>query len=249
MHADRFAGVVKYDFFGAAQRLSSNEVIALTIFNLRVDDIPITAINPDNVVQAVKWTSDMETALSGSYSRRFSDKLYAGGSGKIISKRVADHQAWGIGFDLGMRYNFKDWLKLGLKLSDITTTLLAWDTGLKEVLLPSAALGFSLQKEMPSLEAELSIAGDIVLRGEDRGEADELQMGIITADTHLGLEYVINRTLSLRVGRDREYLTAGAGLKLGPVNADYAFQAHSDLGDSHRVSLSYLWSNRPFFLD
>lgn len=245
MHADRFGGVVKYDFISGVQRLSEKGVIGLTIFNLRIEDIPITTMSPDNFVEVKRWTSDMETAFIGSYSRRVSQRLLLGGNGKLLNKRVAGNYAVGIGFDLGARYDIGQWLKLGAKISDITSTFLAWDTGHKETILPSAAIGFLLITTLPSLEAEIRLAADAVFRGEDRGEADQFQFGALTADTHWGLEYIIKRTLSLRVGFDRDNLSAGAGIHLGPVDVDYAFQAHSSLGDSHRVSLALLWAGKP----
>ena len=253
MHADRFSGVVKYDFLSAVQRYSESEVFALTIFRLGVDDIPITALEDpssplgvNNIVVVDEWTSDSEIAVMGSYAFVWKGNWSLGVNGKILSKKVGDNSAFGLGFDVGARYKLWNHTYMGIKISDVTTTFLGWDTGHNELILPSMAFGAVQMIHLPRMQADLNFAFDLVLRGENRGEADQFALGRFSGDTHFGMEYIIQKTLALRVGMDREYLTAGAGIRIGPVNADYAFQAHEGLGESHRVSLSFLWRGNPF---
>ena len=56
-------------------------------------------------------------------------------------------------------------------------------------------------------------------------------------DFHLGTEITIRKTLSLRLGSDIGYFTAGAGICLPRLDVDYAFFSHDELGKTHRVSL------------
>jgi hypothetical protein len=253
MHANRFAGVIKYDFISLAQRFSDKEVFALTFFRLGIDDIPITMledpsspIGVDNVVLVEKWTTDSEMALLGSYAFQWRKLWSLGINGKILSKKVGDNSALGLGFDVGARYRLGSSFYMGARISDVTTTFLGWDTGHNEFLLPSLALGMTKLWELKKLEADLNLAFDMVIRGEDRGKTEQFSHGIFSGETHLGVEYIVKKTLSLRVGMDREYFTAGAGLQIGPVEADYAYQAHEGLGESHRVSLGFRWNKNPF---
>lgn len=253
MHANRFSGVVKYDFISAAQRYSESDVFSLTIFRLGVDDIPITALEDPssplglgNVVVVDEWTSDSELAVIGTYAFDWRKKWALGVNGKILSKKVGDNSAFGLGFDVGARYKHSSNLFFGARISDVTTTFLGWDTGHNEFILPSVSIGlvklFSLERK----DADLNFAFDMVLRGENRGEADQFDYASLSGEAHFGLEYVVQKTLALRAGMDREYFTAGAGVRIGPASADYAFQAHQGLGESHRVSLCLHWNGNPF---
>lgn len=254
MHANRFSGVVKYDFISAAQRYSDKEVFSLTIFRLGVDDIPITALEDpssplsvENVVVVDEWVSDSELALIGTYAFDWRKKWSLGVNGKILSKKVGDNSAFGLGFDVGARCRYSSDLFFGARISDVTTTFLGWDTGHNEFILPSISIGVVKLFSLERMEADLNLACDIVLRGENRGEADQFDYGRLSGEAHLGLEYVVQNTLALRAGLDRGYFTAGAGVRIEPVSVDYAFQAHQGLGESHRVSLCLLWNGNPFF--
>jgi len=256
MHANRFAGIVKYDFLAAAQRFSPKEVFALTLFRLGIDDIPLTALedpssplSEDNIVIAEKWTTDSEIAFIATYATQWKKHIAWGVNGKLLSKKVGNNQAFGIGFDAGARWYAAPSFTAGVKIADLTTTYLGWDTGHNELILPSASLGIMKRFHLRKLEADLTIVSDVVFRGENRRQADQFAWGVFSGETHLGLEYTIKNTLSLRGGLDTDRFTAGAGLKIGPVQADYAFQAHQGLGESHRISLSCRWQGNPLIRD
>ena len=256
MHADRFGGVVKYDFLAAAQRFSDREVFAVTVFRLAVDDVPITTlqdpaspISPENIVLVDKWTSDSETAVMGTYAFLWKENWTLGVTGKILNKKVGDNIAFGLGFDVGTRYSFADDFHAGLRISDVTTTFIGWDTGHNEVLLPSMSVGVAKSFALPKMEADLVIAVDAGFRAENRGDADQFAFGAFSGGTHAGVEYIIKKTLSLRGGMDEERFTAGAGLKVGPAAVDYAYQSHEGLGESHRVSLGFRWPGNPLKKD
>ena len=76
---------------------------------------------------------------------------------------------------------------------------------------------------------------------------EQFSAGALSGETHVGIEYTIKNTVSLRGGMDTERFTAGAGLSIGPVAADYAYQSHDGLGESHRISLAYCWKGNPLF--
>ncbi|MBU0517449.1 PorV/PorQ family protein [bacterium] len=262
MHAEQFEGIVGYDYLGYGRPGHDGIGLGFGLIRLGVDDIPVTALensgplSADNRVIVDHMTSDTELALFAGFGKPITDKLSYGAAAKVLGKWVAGNSAYGIGFDLGLRYLPTKHLYLGAMLQDAVTTALIWDTGQKELIAPTMKLGGAYQFEIPALIARLTIAADVDLRFTDRGEADQFQLGAMTADTHFGLEYFINvdgTGVALRGGaepsREQEdegffgNYTFGAGLLFKYFHVDYAFLAHPELGDTHRVALAVLWGH------
>lgn len=263
MHAEQFDGIVGYDYLSYGQPRPNASGWGFGIVRLGVDDIPITTLqNPNlplsatNRVQVDEWTSDNEMAFFGGFGKALSSRLSYGAAAKIIGKWIAHESAYGLGFDVGVRYLPIERVALGAMLQDATTTALVWGTGHQELIAPTLKLGGAYQVDIPALIARLSLAAQTDLRFMDRGEADQFQLGGITADLRLGLEYFINvagNGVALRGGaepsreQDEEGLfgnyTFGAGLLLRHLHLDYAFLAHPELGDTHRVALSIFWGH------
>ncbi|TKJ40701.1 hypothetical protein CEE37_06980 [candidate division LCP-89 bacterium B3_LCP] len=264
MHAEQFEGIVGYDYLGYGRPGKDQSGWGFGLIRLGVDNIPVTALEDpsqplgaDNRVIVDYMTTDTEMALLAGYGRQYSSKFAYGASVKVIGKWVADNSAYGLGFDLGVKYKPWKHFAFGAVLQDVTTTALIWDTGHKEAIAPTFKLGSAYQVDIPSLIARLTLAADVDFRFTDRGEADQFQFGAITADTHVGLEYLIDISgtkLALRGGSEpsREQqehgffgnYTFGAGILFSALQIDYAFLAHPELGDTHRVSLNLLWGKR-----
>jgi hypothetical protein len=263
MHAEQFDGIVGYDYLGYGRPGRENTGWGFGIIRLGVDDIPVTTlessgpISADNRVIVDHMTSDTEMAFFAGYGRAHSSVFSYGAAAKLIGKWVAGSSAYGIGFDAGVRYRPLNRLVFGAMLRDVVTTALIWDTGQKELIAPTMKIGAAYQMDIPALIARLTLAADLDLRFTDRGEADQFQLGAVTADSRLGVEYFINVSgtgVALRGGvepsrePDEEGFfgnyTFGAGLLFRSFHVDYAFLAHPELGDTHRVSLSVLWGHR-----
>jgi tetratricopeptide (TPR) repeat protein len=70
-----------------------------------------------------------------------------------------------------------------------------------------------------------------------------------------GMEYSLDRVLFLRTGYQQPLqdnalggtsgLTAGIGFVLDDFHFDYAYLPYGDLGDSHRISVGYVWGPEP----
>ncbi len=60
---------------------------------------------------------------------------------KIIRQSLPGNSSFGIGGDLGVIYTPIPTVSAGLKVSDVTTTLLAWDSDRRETIAPSVTLG------------------------------------------------------------------------------------------------------------
>lgn len=273
MHAETFGGIVDYDFGAYGQPSGATDGWGLGVIHLGVGDIPVTALEDPNLglgelkpngdpnrVIVASQTSDLEMAVFGGFGRVLTrwggGRFSYGASGKLIGKRLYNESAYGIGFDVGGRYVPMQNLAFGVLLQDITTTAVIWSTGQKELIAPTVKLGGAWQVNLPKLIARVTLAADMDVRFTDRGDADQFQMGAVTADSHLGLEYFINVNgtgVALRGGtepsRDSDKgffgnYTFGAGLLFRNFHLDYAFLAHPDLGDTHRVSMSVLWGKR-----
>jgi len=150
---------------------------------------------------------------------------------------VGDNSAWGIGFDIGMLWNPVQSLLLGCNLQDATTTLLAWDTGKRELIAPTLKTGLAYPYQINFIKSRLLLAADTDIRFEGRSFASQAHAGALSFDFHAGAELLFRNTVAVRIGSDIGFLTAGAGIKLPRLDLDYAFLGHDDLGVTHRVSL------------
>jgi len=255
MHSERFAGVVNYDYLTLAAPFRANQSFAFSVIRLGVDDIPISAIPRADLATDETYTdengnikvnrpyvdryvSDAEYAFFLSYARAARNGFSYGANVKFIRKGVGDNSAWGIGFDIGVLWNPWRKLMLGANLQDATTTLLAWNTGTQELISPTLKTGAAYPLYIPLLKSRLILAADIDTRFENRGEAALVALGPVSFDVRLGGEFMVRDVVALRLGRDDiGNITAGAGLVLPRLDIDYAFSQHSELANTHRISL------------
>lgn len=247
-HAGNFDGLVAYDALGYS-RPGRGHGLGLVALRLSVGDIPVTsqalmdlngngAMDPGERLDYSKitTTSDAETAVLLNYSRKMRPGLNWGVNAKVVNKAVGGNSAWGLGLDAGLLAYMPFGVRLGANIQDATTTYLAWDTGAKEVITPTAKLGASIR---PPFAGSLTISVDADLRFENRGPAANLSLGSASADIRAGAEYWVRNRVALRLGSDQGLLAAGAGLRLGRFCFDYAYLGHAELKGSTRVSASY----------
>ncbi len=255
MHSERFSGMVNYDYLGVAVPFRVTESFAISGIRLGVDDIPVTAIpRPDlrtdttftdeNGNLAVNrpyidhWVNDAEYAFFLSYARMTSAAFSYGVNAKILHKGVGEHSAWGFGFDIGMTWNPWKKVMLGVNLQDVTTTILAWNTGTKELISPTLKTGVAYPFHFSLANTKLLLAADVDTRFENREFASQMSAGPVSFDFRVGGELLVYNAVALRLGRDDlGYLTAGAGLCLPRLDVDYSFMNHTDLKETHRISL------------
>ncbi|HMT13000.1 MAG TPA: type IX secretion system membrane protein PorP/SprF, partial [Ignavibacteria bacterium] len=181
--------------------------------------------------------------------KKQSDKLSYGVNLKVISRSIDDGSAWGIGFDVGAIYNVTPKFRIGANLQDITTTLLAWNTGRKELITPTAKLGGSY--DIPFFKTgRITPAVGFYVRFENRKVAPLASVwpGCFYIDA--GLEYGFKDLFALRVGyNDVKQLTFGAGVKLPKLNLDYSFakfDGNDQLGNTHRISVMFTLEDEKF---
>lgn len=134
MHAERFAGIVSFDFAALAYPVSNRSTVGLSFFRSGVNDIKNTLnawdaernqpkANPESYITSF---SAADMAFLVSYSRRVSHRFTVGVSGKIIRRTIGDFaDAWGYSFDAGAQWHGDRFL-LGVQIQDVSTMLQSW---------------------------------------------------------------------------------------------------------------------------
>jgi hypothetical protein len=173
MHASQFGGVVGHDVIGVVAPLKSvqaRSAIGITLIRLAVDDIKVTKnakvgeqevggeIIPVIADSLVEMKSAYDLALFLSYARGLGNRWSAGLNVKLIRQSlVGEGASFGVGADLGVRFQPNPHLAFGLRVADITTTQLYWDTGRRETVAPSITLGAHTTRDIPALQGTLTL--------------------------------------------------------------------------------------------
>jgi len=245
MHAETFGSLLNHDYFGFAYPLSGVEAtLGVSFTYLGGGGIKLTGLDPSSpsgrspygyVFEQVGEESHGDYCLHFSYARKAGAKLSWGGSAKIIYRKIAGYSGTGLGLDLGARYLPRDWLSLGARLADATSTYLSYSTGEKESILPSLRMGAAVSKRYRSFQFTGALDGHLFFEGRDY--ASQLSWGPLSADTYFGGEVGFKDSVWGRLGSERGHLTAGGGVRYRNLLVDFAFLSHEQLDDSYRVSL------------
>ena len=148
MHAERFSGIVSFDFAAIAYPVSHNSTVGLSFFRSGVNDIKNTLnawdaernqpkANPESYITSFS-AADMAFLIS--YARRLNQRFTVGASGKIIRRMIGDFaDAWGYSFDAGAQWR-GDRFMIGVQLQDLSTMLQSWSVN---------ASAFSIEETNP----------------------------------------------------------------------------------------------------
>ena len=262
MHDERFGNLVNYDYGSVAIPFGTNTSLGLSVIRLGVDDVPNTNsawedLNHNGYFDSgdrldyskIRFFNAADWAVFFTYSKRQTEKLSYGVNLKVISRSLDNASAWGIGFDVGAIYNVTEKFRVGANLQDISTTYLAWSTGRKELITPTAKVGGSY--DIPFFgTGRVTPAMDFDVRFENRRFASLAHLGPVSFDMHAGLEYGFKDLFAVRVGyNDVKQLTLGAGIKLPKLNIDYSFAKfdnNDQLGNTHRISVMFTLETEQF---
>jgi hypothetical protein len=257
-HAEMFGSIVKHDVISGALpigREGARSSVGFTVIRLGVDDIQVTndaleqdagglvRLNPDKV----RLESAYDLGILFSYARGLGRDWSFGGNVKMIRQSLVDEgSSFGIGADLGLLWFPAPTTTLGLRLADITTTQIKWDTGRQETVAPTVTVGGQTTREVELLKGSITGAADVEMAFENLGDADQFSSGRLSGNLHAGLEYWYNSAVALRVGSNAGNFAAGAGVRfrLGPLQrfgVDYAFLDHDELDSTNRVTLNVGW--------
>jgi len=255
MHDERYGNLVNYNYAAVAIPYGTDYTFGVSVMRLGVDGIPDTRkalydangdgildINSDRLnYDLITEFSNQDWAFYFTGAKRVNDNLYLGANVKILSRSIAEYSAFGIGFDVGAYYSPMENLMLGANVQDVTTTFVAWSTGKNELITPTAKVGAAYQLEF--LGGKILPAVDLDIRFENRRFASQFNIGSVSFDPHVGMEYSYKKLFAIRAGyNDVKQFTFGAGVKLPKLNIDYSFarfnmSADERLPDTHRISL------------
>lgn len=253
-HESRFSGQINYDYLAGALPLDAMQTVGISAIRIGLDGIKDSRnalddangngrIDEDDRIDESRITigGAADWAIFGSYSRRLDDQLSVGGNLKLLYRTVLDHSAWGLGIDLSALYKPVENLALGATLTDATKSLMTWDTGNQEFIVPQLKLGAAYRYPITENHAVTPVI-DASLRFEGREQTTMLDLGLASMDFGGGLEYSFRDRVFVRGGYSEfSQITLGVGVKLPKLNIDYAFvKPNADqeiLGPSHRISL------------
>lgn len=241
MHAERFAGIVSYDYGSFAFPINARSTFGLSLIRLGVDDIPNT-LNawdrergvplPDTENHITRF-SYAHYAMFVSYARALSDNLVLGVSGKVIRGSIGSFaSSWGYSFDAGLQYKTGP-LLLGLNVQDVSRMLQTWSIneeefegavlsyddfrlpeGGAEAVLPVARLGSGLVFPVGS-EHSLTLGLDVDV-AFDGQQSYALNTGDLSFHPRFGTEFTYRNLISLRAGVNQVMHSEAFGLELTP---------------------------------
>ncbi len=168
---------------------------------------------------------DLNDIVAGiTIARNLGEKLKLGITSKIVYEKLDVYSSTGVAFDFGMQYLVRPELMIGASFSNLGSSMKLDD---EEYDLPRILRGGASYRIKDFL-----ISGDVVYPTDD------------DPHFHLGGEYNLSQMFFLRSGFQSGYeekaLAFGLGFEQEGFNIDYAYVPFkSDLGDTHRISLTY----------
>ena len=260
MHDARYDNTVTYDYGAVAIPVGKTGGASLSVFHIGVSDIKDTRLafvnrsgtgtfDGENFLDISKVTifGNYDWGFYLSYGQARDSNLSYGATFKFILRKLeSQNSATGFGFDAGIKYKILPNFMLAAVGQDITTTLLSYTTGTKELVAPTVKLGGAyIWNIFASENNTLMPALDVDLRFENR--VGEIEFGPVSADLHFGVEYCYKNIIALRGGiTDTKKLTLGAGIHLPKLTVDFAFQnfnAQEDPGNIYRASFAVSLEN------
>jgi len=238
MHAERFAGIVTFDFAAGSMPVTDRSSVGVGIIRSAVNDIQDTRDawdyerdvpkpDPQNYFSTF---SNADYAFLVSYARSISSNLSWGATGKIIFRKIGNFaEAWGYSTDISATYRTRG-LRIGVNLQDATTMLQSWSIntaefeefrdvygvpeGGTELVLPVLRIGTSYETNMGVDFKATALANiDVAFDGQ---QVYAINSGDISYHPRVGFELDYKSTLALRAGLSRISQNEGGGLNIQP---------------------------------
>jgi hypothetical protein len=224
---------ISYAYAGFVKPDTKMGAIGLAITNVGVSNIERRTADTAEAIDKFGAT-DMAITLAWAKKDAVPQMIKdtsLGASLKVISSKLDTKSASAFAIDLAATH----------KVSEKVTTAL---------VIQNISGGIKFDQVSDPLPLNLKLAGALKLN-EKALVALDLDQGISDSKLYasLGAEYWVVKQLALRVGYKYGYATSnlgttvglgvGIGFRMWECGLDYAFVPFGDLGDTHRVSLSY----------
>ncbi|HWO56001.1 MAG TPA: hypothetical protein VNN55_00360 [bacterium] len=243
-HSETFGSLLDHDYVGGA--LPSGRVAAGWAFGAQVIRLGGGGIQLTEIDSVSGRPRVREEASHSNWTMAVSAARAVGRFGavavtaKALLNDIPGNSAWGLGLDLAW---WKDWrfMRTGVKVSDVTTTFLTYDSGENETIVPHVNWGGEIDLPEVTDGLRATLAGEAETYFEGRTLAAQYWSGSVSVDLHLGIEINYRNRLYGRVGSDAGELALGAGFAAGRWALDGALTDHGFLDSSYRLSLRFLW--------
>lgn len=204
------------------QKLTNKSGISAGISLFNVKDIE----ERNSVGNLLGYYDGKNTILTIGYGYELIKFLYAGTSVKYVQEKIYNFDREYFAADISGKYHINEDFDISLILSNLYSTESKFD--IKKEKLPikcSAGLGLKI---ISGLNFQLS------------ADMKEYQKSI---ELGAGAEYIVNKYFEIRCGYNSRYeeWTAGFGLNSGVLKLDYGFGNNTDLGNTHRIGLTYIF--------
>ena len=253
---------------GLAQRISKQDVIAVSIQAFGFGDIDITTVDiPEG---GIGTFSPRKNIVNVGYAREFSNSIYAGMNLKIVSESIANLSATGVALDAGVQYitGEQDEAKFGITLRNVGPTMTFRGDGLGTPVFYQTTGGVATLEqrsnsfEMPS-QLAIGTSYDFIFSESNKLTAAlGFSANSFTNDIYrIGLDYgfgLEKAAFNLRAGYayesnifNRELATTGlTGLTAGfsvdalvgdnksPIGLEYAVRLANPFGTIHTFGLT-----------
>lgn len=204
-------GAVNYMAFGYAQKSIGAGALLLDASSIE---------STDEFANVTGYFGMREYTAVAAYGAEVLPRLGVGGSVKYYSQTLPDNAGSGFTGDIGLVYD-TGMVKVGAVARNVVGGV-RYSSGSDDAFDRSWGVGVSAKP----IEG-LLLAADAVVKGD--------------YELRAGAEYMIGHVAvrgGCSWGAGQTSLTAGLGVRFSGFSADYAYQAHNVLPDSHRLSLS-----------
>ncbi len=217
MHSEDFAGLVKHNFLGMVLPGKNQSLGVALLHNgipgIKLTELPDTAQPPgeNNRPYVKKIVSANQLVGYLNYARALNPVLAIGGNAKLIYQELGGTaNCFGMGIDFGMTLTPLTDIDLGLRVRNLSTSPLFWNTGNYEYISPRVAIGLS--KLFHLGQDRLRLAIETELNFEEKNYLP-----------NFGLEYVFRNALSGRLGIYRNNISFGLGFRFKRFHIDYGY--------------------------
>lgn len=253
MNVNYVAANVNTDGFGA---------LGVSIKSIGFGDIPVTTNdNPDGTGE--KFSPSFIT-LGLTYSRVMTNKILFGCNVKLISERIMQESASGLGFDFGLQYNTGIGLKLGIALKNIGGNM-KFDGNDLEIFTTDQsarpdAVGENVRVPLASFDLPATFEIGMAYEYKINDQNGLNIMGTFLNDNYamdeyrVGAEYSFNNLIFLRGSYQLGYDADDESIKISDEDnflfgPSFGVGLNLDLGPNFNVHLDYSYRMTEIFDD
>lgn len=241
-HAEAFGSLLNHDFVAVAIPSRTESGWAFGAYGTYLGGGGIQLTELDTLRGRPFVTGEENHAdwsLSVGMARRTPRWWSWGLAAKVVVRDLPGNTAYGLGMDAALWGQGRGW-RAGIKLADLTSTFLSYDSGRKETITPH--INWGGEYELPVITSGLStvFAAEAETYFEGRKYGAQYWSGSVSADLHLGFEATYRDVVSGRIGSDAGHLALGAGFESGRWGIDASLTDHDFLDNTYRVSLRYV---------